>query len=193
VNSLTTAHANQYNEVSVRLRTNSYVRAATRALIVALTLIAVLVLATESVQAFEIDLSRRRHETSKKEGSVPTVQQKTDGDYFLDLFNPAEPKQEFVILNTEKGFVPAKVALRKGSRYTIHVVNVNEKEKNVSFILDSFSEHHATFYGKIKTFEIKPAQEGVFSYQCPETSFEGKFVVFTPDTALRGPASDKEN
>jgi len=127
---------------------------------------------------------------AKKEEGTATVPAKSDGDMFLDLFNPTEPKQELVILNTEKGFVPAKIALRKGSHYTIHVVNVNEKEKNVSFILDSFSEHHSTFYGKIKSFEIKPAEEGIFSYQCPETSFEGKFVVFSPD--YRGPASDKE-
>ena len=151
-----------------------------------------LILSWESAQAFDIDLSRRRRDTGKKEGATPSVQQKSDGDYFLDLFNSSEPKQELVILNTDKGFVPSKVALRKGSRYTIHVVNVNDKEKNVSFILDAFSEHHSTFYGKIKSFEIKPAQEGVFSYQCPETSYEGKFVVITPEHS-RGLATDKEN
>ncbi|HEX4923581.1 MAG TPA: cupredoxin domain-containing protein [Bdellovibrionales bacterium] len=155
--------------------------------------LAVVLLGTETL-AFEIDLSRRRRETNKKEGAVPVVEGKKDGDYFLDLFNPAEGRQELVILNTDKGFVPSKVSLRKGARYTIHVVNVNEKEKNVSFILDAFSEHHSTFYGKIKTFEIKPAQEGVFSFQCPETSFEGKFVVFTPESAAttRGLATDGE-
>jgi hypothetical protein len=146
----------------------------------------------DTANAFEIDLSRRRKATSQKEGAQPSVQPKSDGDLFLDLFNPSEPKQELVILNTEKGFVPAKVALRKGSTYTIHIVNVNEKEKNVSFILDSFSEHHSTFYGKMKSFEIKPAEEGVFTYQCPETSFDGKFVVFTPDYQNRGLATDKE-
>lgn len=168
----TTARANRYSKIIV-------------------ILIFLSLLGLQVAQAFEIDLSRRRRETNRKEGAAPTVQQKTDGDYFLDLFNPAEPKQELVILNTEKGFVPGKVALRKGSRYTIHVVNVNEKEKNVSFILDAFSEHHSTFYGKIKTFEIKPVQEGVFTYQCPENSFEGKFVVFTPEN-VRGLASEKE-
>ena len=176
----------------ITARGNRFSKRIGRAAFIALFFLAV-VFVWESAQAFEVDLSRRRRETSKKEGAQPTVQQKSDGDYFLDLFNPAEPKQELVILNTEKGFVPQKVALRKGSRYTVHIVNVNEKEKNVSFILDAFSEHHSTFYGKIKSFEIKPAQEGVFSYQCPETSFEGKFVVFTPETQPRGLATDKEN
>jgi hypothetical protein len=141
-------------------------------------------------RAFEIDLSRRRHSSAKKEEGAATVAAKSTGDMFLDLFNPTEPKQELVILNTEKGFVPSKIALKKGSHYTIHVVNVNEKEKNVSFILDAFSEHHATYYGKIKSFEIRPAEEGVFSYQCPETSFEGKFIVFSPE--MRAPAGDNK-
>jgi hypothetical protein len=73
-------------------------------------------------------------------------------------------------------------------------VNVNEKEKNVSFILDGFSEHHATYYGKIKSFRLEPKKEGVYSFQSPETSAEGKLVVFSPQMALpasvRGPASE---
>ena len=50
-----------------------------------------------------------------------------------------EPTQEIVILNTEKGFVPASVRVKKGVAYKIHVVNLNMKEKNVSFLMDSFS------------------------------------------------------
>lgn len=153
----------------------------------------ILTLVSESVFGWEIDLSRRRKETQKKEGQSATVDQPKAEDLFLDLFNPNEARQEMVILNTDKGFIPSKVSLRKGIKYVIHVVNVNEREKNVSFILDSFSEHHSTFYGKIKTFEIKPAAEGIFTFQCPETSFEGKFVVVAPqETATRGVASEKE-
>ena len=61
----------------------------------------------------------------------------------------------------------------------VHVVNVNEKEKNVSFILDGFSEHHATFFGKVKTFKLEPRKEGVYSFMSPETAVEGRFIVFT--------------
>jgi hypothetical protein len=68
---------------------------------------------------------------------------------------------------------------------------VNEKEKNVSFVLDSFSEHHATYYGKIKTFTIRPQKEGVFKFVSPETAAQGKLVVFPasgPETRM--PASE---
>ena len=41
---------------------------------------------------------------------------------------------------------------------------------NVSFVLDSFSEYHATFYGKIKSFVIRPVKEGVYKFVSPETS-----------------------
>ena len=110
----------------------------------------------------------------------------------------AEPVQEIVILNTEKGFVPSTVRVRKNSRYKITVVNVNEKEKNISFILDGFAEHHATYFGKVKTFALTPNKEGVFSFQSPETAAEGKLVVYNPPitvrdttTTVRAPSSEK--
>jgi hypothetical protein len=100
--------------------------------------------------------------------------------FFQTLFQPAEIAQEIVLLNTEKGFIPSTLRLKKGLNYQIHVVNVNEKEKNVSFVLDSFSEHHATYYGKIKSFVLRPVKEGVYRFVSPETSAQGKLVVF-PD------------
>jgi len=112
------------------------------------------------------------------------------------VFDPGEPVQEIVILNTEKGFVPNTVRVRKNSRYKISVVNVNEKEKNISFILDGFAEHHATYFGKVKTFALQPNKEGVFSFQSPETAAEGKLVVYNPpitvrDTTVRAPSSER--
>jgi hypothetical protein len=86
-------------------------------------------------------------------------------------------RQAFVILNTDKGFVPNTVRLYRGGHYVLHVVNVNEAQKNVSFMLDAFKQHHATYYGKIKSFAVDAEQEGVFSFMCPETSSEGKIVV----------------
>jgi len=108
---------------------------------------------------------------------------------FDALFDAGEPVQELVIINTEKGFVPSTVRVRKGGRYMIHVVNVNEKEKNVSFILDGFSEHHATYYGKLKSFRLEPRKEGVYSFQSPETSAEGRLIVFNPEISIRAPAA----
>ncbi len=134
--------------------------------------------------SFELDLSRRRKKVDKQEVSQPVRETSaTDGrQSILAVFGSSEePKQELVVLNTDKGFVPSKLAMRKGVRYQVHVVNVNTKEKNVSFILDAFSEHHSTYYGVIKSFDVKPAQEGIFTFYCPETSFEGKVVVISSE------------
>jgi hypothetical protein len=106
------------------------------------------------------------------------------------IFDAGEPVQEIVILNTEKGFVPNTIRVRKNARYKISVVNVNEKEKNISFILDGFAEHHATYFGKVKTFALQPNKEGVFSFQSPETAAEGKLVVYNPPITVRTPASE---
>lgn len=121
--------------------------------------------------------------------SVAEENQKSKG-VFETIFETGEPIQEIVILNTEKGFVPSTVRVRKNGRYKVTVVNVNEKEKNVSFILDGFSEHHATYYGKTKTFLLEPKKDGVYSYQSPETAAEGKLVVFNPQATIRVPASE---
>lgn len=108
---------------------------------------------------------------------------------FDTIFDSGEPVQEIVIMNTEKGFVPATVRVRVGGRYKVSIVNVNEKEKNVSFILDGFAEHHATYYGKVKSFMLEPKKDGQYSYVSPETAFEGRLVVFNPQISLRAPAS----
>jgi hypothetical protein len=114
---------------------------------------------------------------------------------FVDrILEPGEPSQDIVILNTERGFVPNTIRVRKDARYTVHIVNVNEKEKNVSFILDGFSEHHATFFGKVKSFRLEPRKEGVFSFLSPETAVEGKFIVYASGPpSLRAPATAQVN
>ncbi len=121
----------------------------------------------------------------------PAIQSaKTETSFLERVLDPGEPSQDIVILNTERGFVPNTIRVRKDGRYTVHVVNVNEKEKNVSFILDGFSEHHATFFGKVKTFKFEPRKEGVFSFLSPETAVEGRFIVFSPGPpTVRVPAT----
>lgn len=126
------------------------------------------------------------------DGSVDApVNRSTPSQSFVDrLFDPGQPSQDIVILNTERGFVPNTIRVRKDARYTIHVVNVNEKEKNVSFILDGFSEHHATFFGKVRAFRLEPKKEGVYSFLSPETSAEGRFIVVNDGApAVRGPTA----
>lgn len=128
---------------------------------------------------WKVDLSRRVKEAPPKElTSSESNETPAEKNFFTSLFDSSEPVQEMVILNTEKGFVPSTLRVRQDGNYRIHVVNVNEREKNVSFVLDAFSEHHATFYGKIKTFEIRPKRNGVFRFVSPETAAQGRLVVY---------------
>jgi hypothetical protein len=164
-------------------------------------LIAALTASAALAEGWKIDLSRRTLQTRTQDLREPASaelpvdaafsQQKQPG-FFESLFIPSDIAQEIVVLNTDKGFVPSTIRVKKGLNYQIHVVNVNEKEKNVSFVLDSFSEHHATFFGKIKTFVIRPQKEGVFRFNSPETSAQGKLVVFPADgkSDYRAPASE---
>ncbi len=94
---------------------------------------------------------------------------------------PVEPSNQIVILNTEKGFIPDHVRVKKGEAYKVHIVNINMREKNVSFIMDSFTQSHNTVYGIEKTFNIEPQVEGIYSYQCPETGLQGQLVVVGED------------
>lgn len=188
------------------------------ALLVALVPVMVSVTASVADAQWSVDLSRRTQQMRKQElnrapaalrkaaevdgvqvvdpASVPTETKEPERSFVDKIFDAGEATQDIVILNTERGFVPNTIRVRKDGRYLIHVVNVNEKEKNVSFILDGFSEHHATFFGKVKTFRLEPRREGVFSFMSPETAVEGKFIVFSsgpqapsvrmPATAMRG-------
>ncbi len=106
--------------------------------------------------------------------------------------NPLVPSQEIVIIQNESGFVPNQISLKANEVYKIHIVNLNTKEKNVTFLMDSFSQAHNTVYGVEKSFTIQPKLEGVFSYQSPETGAMGKLVIVS-DPVTRKTASQKED
>lgn len=153
-----------------------------------------LLLVTPASRAWEVDLSRRQSELSKitNQDRLPasTSADETQS-IFGQVFDSVEPTQDIVILNTEKGFVPDTIRLKKGNTYRIHVVNVNAKEKNVSFILDAFSEQHNTVFAQEKVFNLSPKVNGVFSYQCPETAMQGKVIVISSSSdSERKPASN---
>ena len=140
------------------------------------------------VKAWDVDFSRRSKELQKAKGpGVLEQTEKKEGlvDSFLESLGPT---QEVVILNTTSGFVPDTIKLKKGQNYRFHIVNVNEKEKNVSFILDAFSEHHGTYFGQPKAFSLAPKMDGIYSFQCPETSKSGRIIVYTDET--RKPAAE---
>ncbi len=142
------------------------------------------------VKAWEVDMSRRQKELSKSRVPASIVDEaKTENpsNLLTHFFDSIDPTQEIVIINTPNGFVPSAIRLKKGMNYKIHIVNVNDKQKNSSFILEAFSEHHATYFGQEKNFTVSPKAEGIFSFQCPETAHQGKIIVFTDSE--RKPAS----
>lgn len=169
------------------------------------------------VHAFEVDFSRRQPSSIEKPKTVlieaPVVSEKpayeaaqvvpttqTARPFDNELVSaikkavlPFEPEKEIIILNTEAGFVPAKISVKKGEAYRVHVVNINIKEKNVSFLMDAFTKSYNTVYGSMKTFDIEPQVEGVYSFQCPETGVEGKLIVVSDklDKVERQPSSEK--
>jgi len=149
-----------------------------------------------SARAWEVDLSRRRQNVFQTDGRGMASTKPTDVDSFDGVLSKVAgnvERQEFVILNTPSGFVPNSVRVKRGNHYLVHVVNVNEDKKNVSFMLDAFAQNHATYYGKIKTFNLDPNKDGVFVFNCPETSAEGRLIVFSGSNSgasIRTPASE---
>jgi len=147
-----------------------------------------------------IDLSRRQSDFNRIQNtrmpasniplkSAEAAADKNDSELVSALknaVNPIVPSKDIVIIQNETGFVPSHLSLKKGEVYQIHIVNLNSKEKNVSFLMDSFSQSHNTVYGVTKSFTIQPKVEGIFSYQSPETGFSGQVVV-VPDS-VRKPA-----
>lgn len=142
-----------------------------------LIFVGIMLFSVGSTADWNVDFSRRAVESRRPasaETPAPGVPQKS---IFEKVFVSSEPSQELVILNTERGFIPSSINVKEGVQYKVHVVNVNKNIKNVSFVMDAFSEHHATYYGKIKTFHIHPKRTGVYTFVSPETSAQGRLVV----------------
>lgn len=157
------------------------------------TSILFLTLLSTSSFAWEVDMSRRKVDFDRIEDRKREPASVDVTDSFLSLqkiIEPALPIQDVVIMNTENGFVPERVHLRKGQNYRVHLININEQKRNVSFILDDFVENHSTPYALKKSFEIKPEKTGEFVFHSPETSFRGRLIVVDP-TSARTPASKK--
>ncbi len=135
---------------------------------------------------WKIDFSRRQQDLVELEKQKQIYQQEDKS--VLDMVTDRQaPMQDLVIINTEKGFYPDRIQVKRDQRYRVHVVNVNHKNKNISFMFDAFSEHHGTFFGDPVVFEIEPRKEGLFDFQCPETKAKGQFVVFSSDEAIESP------
>ena len=148
-----------------------------------------ILLAVLHAQAIEIDFSRRQVEFQKIEDQnrMPASVSQGGPTPLAQILDSTDVAQDIVIMNTENGFVPETLRLRKGGTYRLHIVNVNSKEKNISFVLDAFSEQHNTLFGQTRSFKLTPKVDGTFSYQCPETAEQGRLVIFSDE---RKPASE---
>ncbi len=152
---------------------------------------------------WKIDFSRRYNPDQKVEIHVPPHPVKapislteTPVLFVKDVLLENDSAPEIVILNTERGFVPSTVSLEEGKAYRFHIVNVNEEQKNISFVMEAFSQHHGTYYGKIQTFTVRPEKSGIFRFSSPETAALGKMVVSpsptqaAPSPSVRLPAAE---
>ena len=141
------------------------------------------------VKAWEIDLSRRHKDIETQSAAFHQPVQTTNENNPVEaVLDGVGPSQEIVIMNTDHGFVPDTVRVRKGTSYKIHLINVNEKEKNVSFMLDAFNEHYGTYFGQPKSFTLNPKVDGVFTFVCPETAKQGHLIIVS-DGQERKPAA----
>ena len=133
-----------------------------------------------------LDMSRRQKDfvEFEKQQQVYKEEKKSILDMVTDR---QEPMQDLVIMNTENGWLPRKIQVRRNQRYKVHIINANKNKKNLSFMLDAFSQHHGTYFGEPISFEIEPRKEGLFDFQCPETGTKGQIVVFASDSPIDSP------
>ncbi len=136
--------------------------------------------------AWDVDLSRRIKNVESKvvdelrwPASLKPAEELFSETPVQQMFSSVEPAQSISILNTENGFVPDTIRIRKDGNYKIFVANVNEKNKNASFILETFGQNHGTYFGKPKNFELSAKVNGIFTFLCPETGAQGKIIVFS--------------
>lgn len=141
---------------------------------------------TFSYGDWTIDFSRRQKDLMELERQKEIF--KEEKKSILDMVTDRqETMQDIVIINTKEGFRPQKIQVKRNQRYRVHVVNVNQQHKNISFMLDAFSQHHGTYFGNEVVFEIEPRKEGLFDFKCPETLARGQFVVYASEVPLPSP------
>lgn len=127
------------------------------------------------VKAWEVDFSRRTKELQTMRLPASIVDQVPKSSKKMPVAVTAE--RDIVVMQTETGFVPNVINLKVGESYTFHIVNVNPKAKNASFMLDAFSENHAIYFGTTRTFDVRPKAAGKFKFQSPEPGYYGEINV----------------
>ena len=149
-------------------------------------ILAILLTVTTAHAEWKVDFSRRQQDLVDME-MKKEVYKKEKKSFLNMVLDRESPIQDLVIIHKNKKFYPENVQIRTNQRYRVHVVNVDKENKNVSFMLDAFSQHHGTFFGEDKDFIIEPRREGMFQFQCPETSAKGNMVVRSSNTPVDSP------
>lgn len=149
--------------------------------------------------ALEVDVSRRvkaQNSAVSNEVRWPASSESVESFFtetpVQEIFNSVEPSQSIVVLHTEQGFLPETIRLRKDGNYRIVVVNVNEKIKNASFILDAFGQTLGTYFGRPKEFPLMPKINGIFTFLSAESGYQGKIVVFSDKESLSAMATSNK-
>lgn len=135
---------------------------------------------------WKIDFSRRQKDMISTEKRLPSYEQ-PEKTLLEQVTEREAPTEDLVIMNTEKGLVPARVFLKPNQRYRMHVVNINQANRNLSFMMDDFSQHHGTYFGEHVSFEIEPRREGLYEFRCPETGAVGQVVVNSEQPQIESP------
>ena len=153
------------------------------------TLILVIFISIFSTVAYAdwgIDFSRRQQDLIELEKQKQVY--KEEKKSVLDMVTDRQaPRQDLAIIYTKDGWAPKNVQIKRGQRYRVHLANLNKKNKNLSFMMDAYSQHHGMYFGEEVVFEIEPRREGMFDFQCPETGEKGKFVVISSDSRIESP------
>lgn len=161
--------------------------------------ILLLVFSTFTQAEWKVDFSRRQKDMLRIERERQAAREEKK-PFVKQVFEKDIPTEKVVLLNTEKGFLPQTLRLKMGQNYEVSVVNVNQQQKNVSFMLDAFQEHHGTYFGDVVQFEIQPKKEGLFKFFSPEVEHSGQVLVYAekqkldavPPIKIRQPASVKK-
>ena len=92
----------------------------------------VTLLSYDNAFSWDVDFSRRQVQFDKVMDSSrqpASVTEDQSSSIVGGIFEASEPMQDVVILNTEGGFIPSTIRMKKGNKYRIHIVNVNSRSE----------------------------------------------------------------
>ncbi len=83
--------------------------------------------------------------------------------------------QEFSLIATDTGYLPAKVIARKNIPVRLFITSASAR--NLCFVLDEFSVKKGVQAQKVEEVRLLPTAVGQFKFYCPVQQIEGTLVV----------------